>query len=544
MTGFTTKYEKTQEILKCGKNPVHFINTYVYIQHPVKGRIKFDTYPFQDDVVKDLQKHRFNIVLKSRQLGLSTIAAAYAVWYAIFHKDKNIIVIATKLDTAQNFIKKVKIALKSLPPWLILPTWEENKTAVTFSNGSQIVAIPTSDDAGRSEAISLLIIDEAAFVKNFDTIWTGLSPTISTGGAAFILSTPNGVGGIYYKLWADAQAGLNNFNPIKLPWYVHPEHDQAWFDKETRNLSQRKIAQEFLCDFLASGKTFLSVDDLNWLKANIQPPIEKEGFDNNVWIWKYPESGKRYVISADIARGDAADFSAFHIIDADDGMVVAEYMGKAPPDVMAKQMDEYGRRYNDGLAVPENNTFGYMTAMILKDLGYPSLYYDRHTGDPFTFVPPADSRMIPGFSTQTKSRQNILTKLEELIRNKMMSIHSSRFAQQMQAFICDETGRAKAMKDSHDDLIMSLAIGMYIVGGAVQHDNVRAQQTIAMLSAISKTSRNASILPGMGGHVELHPNMTTITMNVHDKPQILSSDNSRNVRVRQQMNPHLAWLLK
>ncbi len=170
MVGFLTKYEKTQEILQCAKSPVHFINTYVYIQHPVQGRIKFDTYPFQDDVVRDLQKHRFNIVLKSRQLGLSTIAAAYAVWYAIFAKDKNIIVIATKLDTAQNFIKKVKIALKSLPPWLVMPTWEENKTAVTFSNGSQIVAIPTSDDAGRSEAISLLIVDECVTGDSLITV--------------------------------------------------------------------------------------------------------------------------------------------------------------------------------------------------------------------------------------------------------------------------------------------------------------------------------------------------------------------------------------
>src|SRR5690606_26566585 len=124
--------------------------------------------------------------------GLSTIAAAYAVWYAIFHKDKNILVIATKLDTAQNFIKKVKVALKGLPPWLVLPSFEDNKTAVTFNNGSQIIAVPTSDDAGRSEALSLLIVDEAAFIKNFEEIWTGLYPTISCLVPGTLVLTPNG----------------------------------------------------------------------------------------------------------------------------------------------------------------------------------------------------------------------------------------------------------------------------------------------------------------------------------------------------------------
>lgn len=542
--GHLTKYEKTQEILKCGRDPVHFINNYVYIQHPVKGRIKFETYKFQDDVVRDLQQHRFNIVLKSRQLGLSTVCAAYSVWYAIYHRDKNIIVIATKLDTAQNFIKKVKVALKSLPSWIILPTWTENKTSITFSNGSQIVAIPTSEDAGRSEAISLLVIDEAAFVRGFDEVYTGLYPTLATGGRAIILSTPNGVGGLYHKLYTDAEAGLNDFNPIKLPWYVHPEHDQAWFDKETRNMSARKIAQELNCDFLASGKTFLSTEDINWLQKNVIPPVVKEGFDENVWIWKYPEPGKRYVISADVARGDAADYSTFHIIDADDAMVVAEYMGKAPPEVMGEMMYEYGKRYNTALAVPENNSFGYMTCIYLRDQGYPSLYYDRHKGDPFNFVPEPGSRIVPGFSTQTKSRSNMLTKLEELVRNRMMTIHSSRFANQMQSFICDENGRARAMRDSHDDLVISLAIGMYIIGGVVQHDDVRAKQTKAMLTSVSMTSRNASVLPGLGGHVELNPNLNSVVLNVYEKPQVLTSNNGRPQPLRQQINPYYSWLLK
>ena len=158
----------------------------------MRGLIPFEMYPFQEDCVDEFNDHRFNIILKSRQLGISTLTAAYSVWMAIFKKEKNILVIATKLKVAQNFIIKVKTMIRSLPKWLLLPDIvSNNKQEIMFSHGSQIKAIPTSDDAGRSEALSLLIIDEAAFVRNFDTIWTGIYPTISTGGRVIVLSTPN-----------------------------------------------------------------------------------------------------------------------------------------------------------------------------------------------------------------------------------------------------------------------------------------------------------------------------------------------------------------
>ena len=219
------KQKQIKEIVKCGKDPVYFINKYLKIQHPTRGLIGFDTYPFQDECLKQFVDHRFNVILKSRQLGISTLSAAYAVWLAAFYKDKNVLVIATKLAVAQNFIKKVKISIRSMPKWLLLPEiTANNKQTIEFSNGSQIKAVPTSDDAGRSEALSLLIVDEAAFIRNFDELWTSLYPTISTGGRAIVLSTPNGVGGQYHDIWLKAESKENEFNPIKLPWDVHPEH--------------------------------------------------------------------------------------------------------------------------------------------------------------------------------------------------------------------------------------------------------------------------------------------------------------------------------
>lgn len=503
-----SRQQQVAEIIKCGKDPSYFMKKYCKIQHQLRGLISFDTYDFQDDCVKQFQENRFNIVLKSRQLGLSTVSAAYVVWYAIFKKDKNILVIATKLNTAINFIKKVKTMLDGLPPWLLLTKFEPTKQSIRFTNGSSITAVPTSPDAGRSEALALLIVDEAAFIRDFDEIWTSLYPTLSTGGSAIILSTPNGVGGQYYKLWTEAESGSNDFNPIRLPWWVHPEHDQEWFDKETKNLPKRKVAQEFLCDFISSGDTFLQSNDLERLRELIRPPIQKTGHQNGVWIWRNPEHGKKYVLSADVARGDAGDFSTFHIIDYDSCEVCCEFMGKIPPDKFADILSEYGHMYNDALLCPEQNTFGYFTCVKLRDSGYPKLYYPGSHGDIFEYKS-ADVDAVPGFSTQSKTRNQILTKLEESIRNGKLLSYSQRLYDQFQAFIWNGS-KAQASKDAHDDLIISLAIGTWLVAGDGGYSEQGMNMAMAMLKATQRGNRTFAELPG--GINDVKPVISTHAM--------------------------------
>jgi hypothetical protein len=532
-----TKQAQVAEILKCGKDPVYFMKKYCKIQHPLRGLIPFDTYDFQDDCVNSFQKHRFNIVLKSRQLGLSTVTAAYSVWYAIFKKDKNILIIATKLNTAINFIKKVRTMLDGLPQWLLLTKFDPTKQSIRFTNGSTITAVPTSPDAGRSEALALLIVDEAAFIREFDEIWTSLYPTLSTGGSAIILSTPNGVGGQYYKLWVEAESGANDFNPIRLPWWVHPEHDQEWFDKETKNLPKRKMAQEFLCDFISSGDTFLQPSELERVRDAIRPPIERSGPQNAVWTWRRPEPGRKYVMSADVARGDSADFSTFHVIDYDTYEVCAEYMGKVPPDQLADLLAEYGKLYNNALICPEQNTFGYFTCVKLRDNGYPKLYYQGSTGDLFEYKT-SDPEAVPGFSTQTKTRSQILAKLEELIRNDSLKTYSQRLYDQLQGFVWNGA-KAQAARDSHDDLIMSLAIGCWLTSGEGNFAAGSANLAYAMLKATSRGNRGINELPGGINEVRPVPNphMQGFTPQSFAKPR--NPSDIRHVDVSD-----FSWLMK
>jgi hypothetical protein len=167
-----TKQETVKEIIKCGKEPVYFINNYCKISHPQRGLIPFSLYPFQEDVLHDYSDYRFNVINKGRQLGISTVTAAYVAWMMLFYRDKNVLVIATKLDTAANLVKKVKNIINNLPPWMKITEIKiDNRNSFVLTNGSTVKATATSGDAGRSEALSLLVIDEAAHIEGMEDLW-------------------------------------------------------------------------------------------------------------------------------------------------------------------------------------------------------------------------------------------------------------------------------------------------------------------------------------------------------------------------------------
>ena len=247
------------EYKKCASDPVHFMKRYCQIQHPKKGKIPFHLYPFQESTLHQLRDNDYNIILKSRQLGISTLSAGYALWLMTFYSDKNILVIATKQEVAKNLVLKVKVMYENLPSWLRLPATEDNKLSLRLNNGSQIKATSSSGDSGRSEALSLLIIDEAAFISNVEEIWISAQQTLATGGGAIILSTPNGTGNFFHQTWVDAETNpLSRFNPIKLHWTVHPDRDQSWRDKQDELLGPKGAAQE--CDCLW-GNSIVTVRD-------------------------------------------------------------------------------------------------------------------------------------------------------------------------------------------------------------------------------------------------------------------------------------------
>ena len=458
-----------REYAKCATDPTYFLGKYGIIQHPVKGKVNFNLYDFQEKSLKSFMEHDYNIVLKARQLGLSTLTAGYALWMMTFQPDKNILVIATKQETAKNLVTKVRVMHANLPGWLKQPCVEDNKLSLRYKNGSQIKAVASSEESGRSEALSLLIIDEAAFIDKIDTIWGAAQQTLATGGRALVISTPNGVGNFFHKTWVDAENGVNDFNFIKLHWSVHPEREQEWRAEQDKLLGPSLAAQECDCDFITSGRGVIDGLLLEQMKeSSVREPMEKRGIDSNYWIWQPPNYTKNYVVSADVSRGDGTDYSAFHIIDVETLEQVAEYKGKISTQDFGNMLVNVASEYNNALLVVENNNIGWAAIQQVIDREYPNLFY---TSKDLQYVDvqhqitnkyrSQERNMVPGFSTTQKTRPLIIAKLEEMFREESVMVHSQRLIDELFVFIYNGN-RAEALKGYNDDLVMSFAIALWV----------------------------------------------------------------------------------
>tara|TARA_Y100000310_G_scaffold334340_1_gene413927 strand:- start:425 stop:1756 length:1332 start_codon:yes stop_codon:yes gene_type:complete len=421
----------------------------------------------------------------------------------LFYRDKNIVVMATKFSTAANLVKKVKNIMKNLPDWIrVSDIIINNRTSFELSNGSSIKAISTSVDAGRSEALSLLVVDEAAHVEGMDELWTGLYPTLSTGGRCIVLSTPNGVGNWFHKAYIESEANKNDFYATKLLWDVHPDRDMEWFRKETRNMSRRQIAQELQCNFNTSGETVFSSEDIERMTESLCEPKYRTGLDRNLWIWEQYQNTNSYMIAADVARGDGQDYSSFHVFKLETMEIVAEYHGKITVDFFSQLLFNTGEEYGNCLLVVENNSVGYSVLEKLKDQSYPNLYYSIKTSH--DYIDPVSAQYannaVPGFSTTNKTRPLIISKLEEFIRNKLVTVYSKRMLNEMTTFIWNR-GKPQAQRGYNDDLIMACAIGCWVRDTALVVNKQQLEYTKTSLQSIFKTSSTFnSAIPGQKGY--------------------------------------------
>jgi hypothetical protein len=322
------------ELRKCSQDPVHFISKYVKTQHPLHGIIPLDLYDYQIEMVKAYQKNRYNITLSARQTGKTVVAAAYILWYAVFHFDQTILIAANKNSNAMEMIHRIRISYENLPMWLKPGVMDDgwNKHNVGFDNGTRIISEATSENSGRGLSISLLYLDEFAFVApNIqEEFWTSISPTLSTGGSCIMTSTPNGDMDLYATLWRGAQVGSNGFNPIRVYWNQPPGRDEAFKEDQIGKLGERKWMQEYECVFLSSEALLIS----SLVLANMTPRIEqiepisvihdkKTGGD--VILWHPIQTGATYLVGVDPATGNGEDFSAITIYDFPSLKQVGEY---------------------------------------------------------------------------------------------------------------------------------------------------------------------------------------------------------------------------
>ena len=458
-----------EEYLKCAKSATYFMKKYCMIQHPTKGKIPFHLYPYQEDSLQEFQDNDRVIILKSRQLGISTLIAGYALWMILFQNDKNVLVVAIDQNTSKNLVTKVRVMFDNLPSWLKLKAVESNKLSMRLSNGSQIKAVSSTGTSGRSEALSLVIIDEAAFVDGAEELWASLQQTLSTGGQGILLSTPNGTGNFFHKMWTKAEAGENKFKTLRLPWQVHPERTQEWRDRQDTELGLRLAAQECDCDFSTSGNTVVSPELITYyMQTYAQDPIEKRGFDGNYWVWEFPDYTKNYILSADVARGDGSDYSAFHVVEVESCRQVAEYKGQVGTKDFGNLLVAAATEWNNALLVVENANVGWAAIQQVIDRNYPNLYYtykqDALDSDKFLtkgYDLASKTDMVAGFTMSHKTRPLVISKLELFIRENSCIIRSKRLLDELYVFIW-RAGRAEAAQGYNDDLVMCFGQGLWV----------------------------------------------------------------------------------
>lgn len=239
--------EQVVEYAKCMKDPAYFARTYVKIISLDKGLVNFDLYPYQEKMFDHFNDNRFSIVLACRQSGKSISSVVYLLWYAIFHPEKTIAVLANKGATAREMLARVTLALENLPFFLQPGCRALNKGSIEFSNNSRIIAAATSGSSIRGMSVNLLFLDEFAFVERAAEFYTSTYPVISSGKdtKVIITSTANGIGNTYHKIWEGAVQKVNEYKAFTVNWWDVPGRDEEWKRQTISNTSQLQFDQEF-----------------------------------------------------------------------------------------------------------------------------------------------------------------------------------------------------------------------------------------------------------------------------------------------------------
>lgn len=479
-----------------------FFATFIYVIHPLRGKTQFKLYPFQNSVLWQFINERYNIVLKFRQAGITELISLFCLWLAMYHPNQSIVIISIKERVAKKVLRKIKYMYRNLPEYLkveiINGRGEDIGTAMEmeFINGSMISSIPTTEDAGRSEALSLLVIDEAAIIRWANSIWAAAWPTLSTGGRAIINSTPYGIGNFFHSLWVAACAGGNPFNPIRLKWPMHPERDIHWYNAQRQVLGPRRTAQEIDGDFLTSGNSVFDLLDIRGIEEDLDShvplDIRKYGifdkiktYNGALKLFSLPVPGYKYFIGADVATGRSRDYSAFTIMDRF-GEEVGCYKGKIPVNELADLLMAIGKIYNWALLAPESNDIGLAVASKIQEKKYRNLYYSIKILKEKK-EKKAKEEKIPGWYTTKKNRPVIIAGLEEDIRLSNITVKDPHFVQEAYTFIYDSDNKPIAMgknskssggeeggddNDYTDDSIMGKSITNYIRKGRIQTPTV------------------------------------------------------------------------
>ena len=444
--------ELIQEYAKCMNDPVYFCQKYVKVIALDSGLVPFNLYPYQKSMFNHFQNNRFNVVLACRQSGKSISACAYLLWFALFHSEKTVAIMANKGATAREMLGRITLMLENLPFFLQPGCKALNKGSIEFSNNSRIVAAATSGSSIRGMSVNLLYLDEFAFVERPTEFYTSTYPVVSSGKETKIIvtSTANGIGNVFHKIWEGAVQGTNEFQPFRVDWWDVPGRDKEWKKQTIANTSQLQFDQEFGNTFFGTGDTLVASDTLLSLRAQ-NPKQSLEG--GSLLIYKENVKGHDYIMTVDVSKGRGQDYSTFTLIDISVRPFeqVAVYRNNTiSPILFPNIIYKYAKVYNDAYVVIESNDQGTVVCNgLYHDLEYENIHLESTV-----------KMSGIGIEITRKTKRIGCSAIKDILENGKLKIVDEQTILEISTF--ESRGQSyEATDGNHDDLMMNLVLFGY-----------------------------------------------------------------------------------
>ena len=479
-----TAFENQQQLndfIKCcdpATGYLHFMDNFFIIQHPTKGNMVYHPWDYQKRLINTYHNYRFSISLMPRQTGKSTSAAGYLLWYAMFVPDSTILIAAHKYTGAQEIMQRIRYAYENCPNYIKAGVTTYNKGSLDFENGSRIVSATTTENTGRGMSITLLYLDEFAFVRPSiaKEFWTSITPTLSTGGKAIITSTPNSDEDQFAYIWKQAnkteddfgnqtELGVNGFRAYRAYWDEHPDRDQKWADEIRAQLGDDRFNREIGCEFIIADETLINPNTLIALEGT--EPVYRQG---QIRWYSKPTKGNIYLVGLDPSLGTGGDPAAIQIFEANTTTQIGEWKhNKTDIPSQIKLISQINKYIIECTGEPkslyysiENNTIGEAALVSLNEYGEQNI--------PGSFISePGKKRK--GFNTTNKSKLAACAKFKTLLESKKLTIHSRSLISELKAFVAHGGSYAAKIGDT-DDLIMAslLIVRMLQLVGEYHYD--------------------------------------------------------------------------
>ena len=462
-TVFKTQQELDDFVKCCDPKTgyLHFMDNFFMIQHPTRGSMVYHPWPYQRRLIETYHNYRYSISLMPRQSGKSTSAAGYLLWYAMFVPDSTILIAAHKYTGAQEIMQRIRYAYENCPMHIKAGVTTYNKGSLDFENGSRIVSATTTENTGRGMSISLLYLDEFAFVRPSiaELFWTSITPTLSTGGKAIITSTPNSDEDQFALIWKGAnkteddfgnttELGTNGFRAYRAHWSEQPGRDEAWAEQMKAQLGEDRFRREIGCEFIIADETLIAPTTLIDLEGI--EPVSRMG---QVRWYKKPTKGNIYAVGLDPSLGTGSDPAAIQIYEANTTTQIGEWKhNKTDIPNQVKLLAQINKHIVECTGEPnnlyysiENNSIGEAALVSLAEYGESNI--------PGIFLSePGKKRK--GFNTTHKVKLTACAKFKTLLESKKMTLYSRSLIGELKTFVALE-GSYKAKVGETDDLVMA-----------------------------------------------------------------------------------------